>query len=117
VSTGDVRLFSYGTLQLREVQQATFGRLLEGAPDTLTGHVLAPLTITDPDVVATSGLAVHTIARWTGAKEDRIPGLVFTITAAELEAADLYETDAYARTEVTLGSGTRAFVYVGPPVE
>ena len=36
------------------------------------------------------------------------------LTAAELAATDAYEVDAYARVEVTLDSGTRAFVYVGP---
>ena len=111
-----IKLFSYGTLQLADVQRATFGRLLDGAPDALSGYVLAPLTITDPDVVATSGLAVHTIARRSGAEGDRIPGVVFAITPDELAAADLYETDAYARVEVILESETRAFVYVGPPV-
>ena len=109
-----VRLFSYGTLQLAEVQRATFGRLLEGRPDTLVGYRLAPLVISDPDVVATSGLAVHTIACPTGNEEDRVPGVVFTVSEAELAACDRYETDAYARVEVALDSGARAFVYVGP---
>ena len=31
------RLFSYGTLQLPEVQTATFGRLLQGQADSLVG--------------------------------------------------------------------------------
>jgi hypothetical protein len=112
-----VRLFSYGTLQLAEVQRATFGRLLEGAPDRLVGYRLAPLVITDAGVVATSGSAVHTIARRTGDPGDQIPGVVFDISPAELEQADRYETDAYARAEVTLASGTTAFVYVGPDAE
>ena len=50
-----VPLFSYGTLQLPEVQRATYGRLLEGRADILCGYRLAPLTITDPGVVALSG--------------------------------------------------------------
>lgn len=111
----DVALFSYGTLQLPDVQRATFGRLLAGRPDRLSGYRLMPLTISDPAVVATSGLAVHTIACRTGNVEDIVEGVVFEIGAAELEACDAYETDAYARVEVTLGSGTLAFVYVGDP--
>lgn len=109
-----ISLFSYGTLQQPEVQLATFGRLLEGRPDSLPGFAVAPLPITDPHVIATSGAAVHTIAVPTGDPGDAIPGLVFTITPAELKAADAYEVDAYARVEARLGSGARAFVYVGP---
>lgn len=32
------KLFSYGTLQLEQVQLDTFGRLLEGQADTLQGY-------------------------------------------------------------------------------
>jgi gamma-glutamylcyclotransferase (GGCT)/AIG2-like uncharacterized protein YtfP len=109
-----VSLFSYGTLQLAEVQHATFGRLLEGKSDALVGYRLAPLVITDPGVVATSGLEVHMIACRSDDDADRVPGVVFEVTRAELDGADGYETDAYARVEVTLESGARAFVYVEP---
>ena len=109
-----VALFSYGTLQLSDVQRATFGRLLEGRPDVLAGYRLAPLRISDAEVVRLSGLAVHHIARRTGDPADRIPGLVFALSPAELAAADAYEVDVYARIEATLASGARAFVYVGP---
>jgi hypothetical protein len=37
---------------------------------------------------------------------------VLFLTEEELRATDDYETDAYARTEVALESGRRAFVYV-----
>lgn len=107
-------LFSYGTLQQSEVQQATYGRLLEGTPDVLAGYRLEPLAITDPEVVRISGKAVHTIACFTGDPSDRIPGIAFEITADELAATDAYEVDAYARAQVTLESCRRAFCYVGP---
>ena len=113
-ASNDVLLFSYGTLQIPEVQLANYGRLLEGRPDVLPGWAVAPLKITDPEVVRLSGLAVHTIAYRTGRPEDRLEGMVFAITAEELEATDRYEVDAYARIEVELESGIRAFVYVGP---
>ena len=109
-----VSLFSYGTLQLPEVQLANYGRLLEGRPDALPGYALVPLPISDPVVVQLSGLAVHTIARRTGNPADLLPGVVFALSTAELEATDRYEVDAYAQVEATLASGTRAFVYVGP---
>jgi len=83
-----VSLCSYGTLQQPNVQLVTFGRLLEGRPDALPGFALAPLAITDPEVVAISGSAAHTIACRTGDPADLIPGIVFSITPAELKAAD-----------------------------
>jgi len=107
-----IALFAYGSLRQPEVQRAKFGRLLEGRPDSLPGFALSPLTITDPDVVAASGTAVHKIARPTGNPADLVPGLVFAITAAELDAADDYEVDDYARVQVRLASGIEAFVYV-----
>jgi hypothetical protein len=105
-------LFSYGTLQQENVQLATFGRRLEGRPDRLPGHAVQPVTITDPHVIATSGLAVHTIARPTGNPADSIPGTVFAITPEELEAADRYEVGDYRRIEARLESGIDAFLYV-----
>ncbi len=110
----DIPLFSYGTLQLPEVQRATYGRLLDGKPDVLIGYRLEPLIISSPEIVEISGLEVHTIARRTGDPADRIPGVVFLLTQAELDATDEYEVDAYARVEAALASGDRAFVYVGP---
>jgi hypothetical protein len=116
-AVGEIALFSYGTLRQSEVQRATFGRLLEGSPDTLCGYVLAPLAISDKEVVRLSGKAVHRIARRTGDPRDLVMGVVFAVTPAELAAADAYEVDVYARVEVALASGRRAFVYVGPDLD
>jgi len=107
-----VALFAYGTLQLPSVQLATFGRLLDGQPDALPGFALAPLKINDEYVVATSGLAVHTMACPTDDPADRIPGVVFAVTPVELDASDSYEVDDMKRIEVELASGRQAFVYV-----
>lgn len=112
-----VRLFAYGTLLQREVQLANYGRPLDGTPDALAGYRLEDLTISDPEVVRLSGKAVHRIARETGDPADRIPGAVFRLTEAELAATDAYEVDVYARVEVRLESGTRAWVYVGPDLQ
>src|SRR5439155_6041623 len=112
----EVLLFSYGTLRQSDVQRANYGRLLEGAPDALRGYRLAPLTITDREVVRISGKAVHTIACRTGNPDDVVEGVVFRLTPAELAATDRYEVDVYARVDVELASGTHAFVYVGPPL-
>lgn len=111
--TPNVRLFAYGTLRQPEVQMATYGRHLKGIPDVIGGYRLEVLTITDPEVVRLSGKAVHRIARPSGNLDDRIQGVVFLLTEEELAATDGYEVDAYARVEVLLDSGKRAFVYVG----
>jgi len=84
----EVALFSYGTLQLPAVQRATYGRLLDGEPDALPGYRLRPLSISDPEVVRLSGKAVHTIAVATGDDADRVPGMLFRLSQAELEATD-----------------------------
>ena len=111
-----VRLFSYGSLQQREVQLANYGRALDGEPDALSGYRIEPLQITDPEVVRLSGKAVHIIARETGDPADRIAGILFELSEAELAATDAYETADYERVEVTLESGARALAYVGRPV-
>ena len=105
-------LFSYGTLQDPAVQQANFGRELEGRSDALTGYAERLLEITDPEVVATSGKTHHPIIVETGEDADRVPGTVFEVTEEELAAADKYEVDDYHRVLVSLGSGVRAWVYV-----
>ena len=105
-------LFTYGTLQLEAVQVATFGRLLAGASDALSGFELAPLKIEDPAVIAISGKATHTIAKFTGRDSDEIPGTVFRITLDDIENTDKYEVDACKRIAVNLRSGIRAWVYV-----
>lgn len=111
-----MNLFSYGTLQLREVQLAVYGHELVGETDTLVGYRLERLEISDPEVVRISGKVVHTIARASRDPADRISGTVFALSEAELKVTDAYEVDAYGRVEVILESGRTAWVYVGPPV-
>jgi gamma-glutamylcyclotransferase (GGCT)/AIG2-like uncharacterized protein YtfP len=106
------RLFSYGTLQQENVQRATFGRVLKGQPDALVGFKQELVEITDPDVLAKSGERFHPIVTYSGNDTDRVPGMVFEITSAELAAADAYEVADYERIAVTLASGVGAWVYV-----
>jgi predicted secreted Zn-dependent protease len=105
------RLFSYGTLQLEDVQRATFGRRLVGRADTLAGYRLGSVDIASEDVVAISGIATHPIVHATGNPVDLVAGTVFEVTPDELARADAYEESAYQRVRVTLVSGTRAWVY------
>ena len=105
-------LFAYGTLQLESVQLATFRRRLTGTRDALRGFELAALQIDDPAVVAISGKAQHTMARFSGRESDVIPGTVFAVTPREIQHADRYEVAAVKRVAVVLESGVRAWAYV-----
>ncbi len=106
------RLFSYGTLRQAEVQLATFGRRLQGTEDALPGYRLDLLTISNPGVVGVSGAEQHPVAVPTGSASDRVPGMVFEVTAEELASADVYEDADYRRIQVTLASGLQAWLYV-----
>jgi len=105
-------LFSYGTLQLEAVQMATFGRPLAGTSDVLQGFEVIPLKIEDATVIAVSGKAQHTMARFTGRAADVIAGTVFAVTPEEIQSADRYEVAAVKRVAVVLQSGVCAWVYV-----
>jgi hypothetical protein len=104
-------LFSYGTLQESAVQLELFGRLLEGEADELVGFVRSTLTIDDPAFVAESGKAEHALVIVTGKSENRVRGMVFELTDAEIEAADRYEPAGYKRIKTMLLSGRAAWVY------
>ena len=107
-------LFSYGTLQLEAVQTATFGRQLAGTSDALRGFELVLLKIEDQTVVAISGKAQHTMAKFTGRASDVVSGTVFAVTSDEIQNADKYEVAAVKRVAVVLQSGVRAWAYVDP---
>ena len=106
-------LFSYGTLQIEEVQLATFGRRLEGKPDILVGYSLTMIRIQDQNFAAISGATHHRNIQFTGLASDLVEGTVFTVTKKELEQADVYEEVAdYKRVLVQLKSGMNAWVYL-----
>jgi gamma-glutamylcyclotransferase (GGCT)/AIG2-like uncharacterized protein YtfP len=110
--TAHVRLFSYGTLQLEQVQSETFGRKLEGKADALLGFKQTLLEITDPEVLKISGERFHPIVVASSDPMDTVAGTVFWITPEELTAADHYEVSDYKRVEADLASGGKAWVYV-----
>ena len=109
------RVFSYGTLRQADVQQSLFGRQVPTVADTLPGYRIDWLTITDPDVIATSGSDRHPILR-PGSAADVVPGAYLELDDDELAEADAYEVDDYVRAAVTLGSGTPAWVYLAGEV-
>ena len=111
-TTPAILLFSYGTLQDKNVQVASFGRELQGQPDAMPGFRQTLLEITDPEVLATSGKKYHPIVEPSVNPADEVAGTVFQITAQELDAADKYEVSDYRRVSVKLKSGLQAWVYV-----
>lgn len=109
----DVKLFSYGTLQLEEIQLATFGRTLDTQTDSLGQYVVTMVPIRDESVREQLGLTHYRNISYSGDSLDVVEGSVLTITQAELEQADAYEADAeYERIEVELRSGVKAWVYL-----
>ena len=114
-------IFSYGTLQQEDVQLSTFGRLLKGQRDALSGFEQSSVKIEDPQVAAASGRTHHANVTFNGKTDSRVSGTVFEITDAELAAADQYERRAaYKRVAVMLASGKQAWVYVseaGKPMD
>lgn len=106
------KLFSYGTLQLESVQMQHFGRTLNGHADVLPGFEIRDCLISDPNVVNTSGKAIHPIACFTGDAHDGVAGMVFELSQQELDEADNYEVDDYKRVKRILKSGEHAWVYV-----
>ena len=105
-------LFSYGTLQLEDVQLATFGRKLDGQPDALRGYRLVMIKIADENFVVKSGAADHRNLQFTGDAEDLVEGCALKVTRAELEQADAYEPEGYVRVKTQLRSGADAWVFV-----
>ncbi len=104
-------LFSYGTLQLKEVQVANFGRELQGEVDSLSGYIVGEVRITDERVLRESGKEFHPILRKTGDLTDKVSGTVFEITSDELAQADDYEVDEYVRVSAILESGIECWIY------
>ena len=106
-------LFSYGTLQLEQVQLETFGRMLKGEKDTLEGYQLTMIEITDAEVLRKSNQQFHPIISFSGDKKDQVEGVLFEVTEDEILQADRYEVDDYKRVEVTFKSGKKGYIYIG----
>lgn len=106
-------LFSYGTLQKEQVQIETFGRILQGDKDILTGYKLEMLEITDQEVLRKSNQKYHPILVFSGNTEDKVEGILFEVTDEEILQADEYEVDDYKRIEKVFKSGKSGFIYVG----
>jgi len=112
-STPTVLLFSYGTLQNKNIQIANFGRELTGREDALPGYSRRTVAILDPKVVTLTGESHLANVEPSSNPGDAVSGVVFEVTEQELAAADKYEEGAgYRRISVRLRSGIHAWVYV-----
>jgi gamma-glutamylcyclotransferase (GGCT)/AIG2-like uncharacterized protein YtfP len=109
-------IFSYGSLQEENVQLSTFGRRLAGQRDELVGFEPSWVKIEDPQVAAEIGKTQHANVALNELQSNRVAGMVFEITDAELQAVDEYEAAfAYHRVSTTLASGKQAWVYLHVP--
>ncbi|TDS18991.1 gamma-glutamyl AIG2-like cyclotransferase [Maribacter caenipelagi] len=95
-------LFTYGTLQEREVQLGVFARPLNGFEDELPLYTLSDIKVAD----------LYPTLQHTGDKEDAIKGQVYTLSHQELQKADRYEGEAYERIQIQLASGKNAWTYI-----
>ena len=62
--------------------------------------------------MAKSGTADHRNLQFTGNSPDVVEGVVLKVTRNELEQADAYEPEGYARVRAQLRSGGNAWVFV-----
>ncbi len=106
------KLFSYGTLQLPQVQKTLFGRELVGHKDLLRKYRLSDIEITDPEVLALSGQRHHPILEYTGDPQDSVAGSLLELTEEEVLQADSYEVAAYRRDRLVFASGETAYAYL-----
>ncbi|RZJ50762.1 MAG: gamma-glutamylcyclotransferase [Flavobacterium sp.] len=101
------KIFSYGTLQSREIQMQVFNKILNGTRDVLSGYKLKDLQIEEE-----FGMTDYFVAVASDNLSDSIKGIVFDISTSDLAKADLFESNSYKRVQITLKSGTIAWIYI-----
>jgi gamma-glutamylcyclotransferase (GGCT)/AIG2-like uncharacterized protein YtfP len=100
------KLFAYGTLKDKDIQETIFGRILTGTPDTLTGYAIQEITIEEE-----FGMELYPIIIATQNPMDRIDGILYELSEKEIQLADTYEGLHYKRIEVELHSNEIVWVY------
>lgn len=100
------QFFSYGTLRSKEIQMRVFNRILNGTHDQLLGYKLKDLQIEEE-----FGIEDYHVAVASENSTDTIKGILFNISSDDLAKIDLFESNAYKRIQVTLKSGTVAWIY------
>ena len=87
-------LFACGSFQDTAIQEQVFGHRLTGTPDALAGFRREPFVQPSANPA------------------DRVDGMVFEVTDADLAAADAYEPPNYRRSKIATASGILAWVYL-----
>lgn len=108
----DQLVFSYGALQLAELQRSILGRVFSAEDDILSGFTLDYSDAADLRFAELTETSRHAIIRRTGDERDKIIGKVYRFTEDELDAADQFEVLMYHREQVVLASGRTAWVYL-----
>jgi gamma-glutamylcyclotransferase (GGCT)/AIG2-like uncharacterized protein YtfP len=101
------KLFAYGTLKDKDIQENIFGRSLKGVPDRLIGFVINYIEIEEE-----FGIEKYPIIVATENPDDIVTGLVYDISEEDVHLADTYEGLHYKRIEVTLESLQTAWAYI-----
>lgn len=99
-------LFAYGSLKEKEIQETIFGRLLQGAPETLVGYEIKEISIEEE-----FGMEQYPIISPTENEKDTIEGMLFQVREDELQKVDTYEGKSYKRIQVEVKSKKTAWVY------
>lgn len=106
-------LFTYGSLKLGVMQNELYGRHLEGGiPDAVIGYKMAKIPIATPQQMANIKKDFYPIIEKTANPKNKVFGLLFYLSEAELLITDFYEGESYHRVKETLQSGIGAWVYV-----
>ena len=83
----------------------------------MVGFVPGQVPIRDPEAAREAGRSAYDNVIPTSAPTDRVAGVAFEVTEAELRRADQYESPAgYERITTVLGSGRAAWVYLNPAI-
>lgn len=100
------KLFTYGTLQDKEIQEDLFGRALNGSSEQLIGYQLSEILIEEE-----FGIVAYPIIKETQNPNDIINGIVYHVSQNELYQTDLYEGKHYKRVKVKLQSDELVWAY------
>lgn len=100
------KLFAYGNLREKDVQETVFGRILEGVPGKLVGYAVNRIQIEEE-----YGIDSYPIITPTQNPDDIIKGILYDITLRELQLVDTYEGKHYKRIQVQLQSNEVAWAF------
>ena len=101
------KLFAYGTLKDKDIQENIFGRSLKGISDRLVGFVINYIEIEEE-----FGIEKYPIITATENPQDIVEGILYDLSEQDINLADTYEGLHYKRIEVSLESKQTAWAYI-----